>query len=177
MNFRIFQTDRFTMDFGIGPQQLLDLTIRCMGMNIQKVVMIFDHNSVDEKKLYDGVCLHRSEFPIHDITTRPLHAVDQKARYRYRHIPDVRGTDSKSSVHTLSRASAKWNGKHRILTIQPILFPVFDNDLHFVRHYRPIAHAKTMVNIPLHAIAAKHPRSMPPSPAGQPNDKFHPIGV
>ena len=41
MNFRIFQTDRFTMDFGIGPQQLLDLTIRCMGMNIQKVVMIF----------------------------------------------------------------------------------------------------------------------------------------
>ena len=26
----------------------------------------------------------------------------------------------------LSRASAKWNGKHRILTIQPILFPVFD---------------------------------------------------
>ena len=49
MNFRIFQTDRFTMDFGIGPQQLLDLTIRCMGKNIQKVVMIFDHNSVDEK--------------------------------------------------------------------------------------------------------------------------------
>ena len=37
------------MDFGIGSQQLLDLTIRCMGMNIQKIVMIFDHNSVDEK--------------------------------------------------------------------------------------------------------------------------------